>query len=215
MRTRFLFALLLTFSLLIAASPANAGSADELTPEKREDILLLLRQSGAESTGMILGVTMARQVVASVKTARPDVPPRVLAVLERELVRMLAEKMGGANGMVARMVPVYAELYTHEEIRQLLAFYQSPVGRKTVGLLPRLMARSQRIGQDMAKELQPELRERLTAALRREGIELKGATGQILEQMPGPEAGREAGSAPGKDSGKGNGADGGPQGPKP
>lgn len=209
MRTRHLLALVLTLSLVIAASPARA---DELTAEKRQDILLLLRQSGAESAGMILSVTMARQVVAAVKTARPDVPPRVLTVVERELVRMLAEKMSGASGMVARMAPLYAESYTHEEIRQLLAFYQSPVGRKTVSLMPRLMARSQRIGQDMAKELQPELRQRLTEALKREGIELKGATGQILEQMPGQPDGQDAGQGAGKESGK---ESGGPQGAKP
>lgn len=187
MRTRFLpLALVLALSLLI---PANPARADELTDAKRADIETLMRQSGSEGMAVALGANMAKQITGAVKAARPDVPKRALDVVEAELVRLLTEKMGGPGGMLARMVPVYAEAFSHEEIRQLLAFYQSPVGRKAVGLTPRLMAQGQRIGQEMARELQPDLRTRLTEALRREGIEWKGKSGQVLEQMPGQPAG--------------------------
>jgi hypothetical protein len=44
--------------------------------------------------------------------------------------------------MVALMVPLYASTYTVDEIRQLTAFYDSPLGQKMVAKSPELMDRS-------------------------------------------------------------------------
>ncbi len=44
--------------------------------------------------------------------------------------------------MVAVMVPLYADTYTVDEIRQLTAFYNSPLGQKMVAKSPELMDRS-------------------------------------------------------------------------
>jgi uncharacterized protein len=49
--------------------------------------------------------------------------------------------------MIVEMVPLYANNYTTEEIRQLTAFYQSPVGRKMMSLAPKLTAEGMAIGQ--------------------------------------------------------------------
>ncbi len=46
-----------------------------------------------------------------------------------------------------------------------------------------------RIGQEMARELGPEGGERLIAARKREGLELKGKSGLVLDQMTGPAPG--------------------------
>ena len=46
------------------------------------------------------------------------------------------------DDMIAQMVPMYAETYTLDEIRQLTAFYNSPVGKKTLAVTPTLMGRS-------------------------------------------------------------------------
>jgi hypothetical protein len=68
--------------------------------------------------------------------------------------------------MIAEMAPLYANNYTADELRQLAAFYKTPVGRKTMQLTPRLTAESMAIGQrimmprigkmmqDMVQELQ-------------------------------------------------------------
>lgn len=51
--------------------------------------------------------------------------------------------------MIAEMVPLYAKNYTVAELRQLTAFYQTPVGRKMMALTPKLaseaMTSSQRV----------------------------------------------------------------------
>ncbi|MCD2518793.1 DUF2059 domain-containing protein [Massilia sp. G4R7] len=49
--------------------------------------------------------------------------------------------------MIDEMVPLYANNYTVDEIKQLTAFYQSPVGRKMMTLMPKLAGESMAIGQ--------------------------------------------------------------------
>jgi hypothetical protein len=51
------------------------------------------------------------------------------------------------DDMVAEMVPLYAETYTLDEIRQLTAFYASPLGQKMQAKMPELMNRSMQISQ--------------------------------------------------------------------
>lgn len=49
--------------------------------------------------------------------------------------------------MIDEMVPLYASNYTVAEIRELSAFYQSPVGRKMMALSPKLAAEGMAAGQ--------------------------------------------------------------------
>jgi len=49
------------------------------------------------------------------------------------------------DDMLAEMVPLYAETYTLDEIRQLSAFYASPLGQKMLANMPALMSRSMEI----------------------------------------------------------------------
>ena len=49
------------------------------------------------------------------------------------------------DDMLAEMVPLYAETYTLDEIRQLSAFYASPLGQKMLANMPTLMSRSMEI----------------------------------------------------------------------
>jgi hypothetical protein len=51
------------------------------------------------------------------------------------------------DDMIAEMVPLYAETYTLDEIRQLTAFYASPLGQKMQANMPALMSRSMQISQ--------------------------------------------------------------------
>jgi hypothetical protein len=51
------------------------------------------------------------------------------------------------DDMIAEMVPLYAETYTLDEIRQLTAFYDSPLGQKMQANAPALMSRSMQISQ--------------------------------------------------------------------
>jgi len=86
---------------------------------------------------------------------------------------LVTEKVDAPGGVLDRMVPLYAEAYTHQEVRDLLAFYQSPTGKKAVAATPGLMRGGEKIGQELARGIGPELQQRIDAALQREGFKKK------------------------------------------
>ena len=71
-----------------------------------------------------------------------------LAEMERRLpavsaaVRTLFQDPTVTDDILEAMVPVYARHYTLDEVRQLSAFYKTPVGHKSLVVMPQLMAES-------------------------------------------------------------------------
>ncbi|MGB0132521.1 DUF2059 domain-containing protein [Dokdonella sp.] len=52
---------------------------------------------------------------------------------------------------------IYADVFTVEELRGIVDFYHSPIGRKMVERMPELMEKSMLITQDRVKAMVPEL----------------------------------------------------------
>ena len=60
---------------------------------------------------------------------------------------------------------LYAKNYTAEELTELNKFYQTPLGQKTVQLMPQLAAAGAQIGQSKMMEHMPEMKAMIEAEL--------------------------------------------------
>ncbi len=56
---------------------------------------------------------------------------------------------------------IYAEAYTDAEMDALIQFYQSPVGQKSLRIMPEIMAKSSQLGMQEAQSKQQQLLNRL------------------------------------------------------
>jgi hypothetical protein len=54
-------------------------------------------------------------------------------------------------------IQVYMSVYTQEEVQELIKFYQSPIGQKTIEKMPLLMQQSMAISQKYMKNILPRL----------------------------------------------------------
>jgi uncharacterized protein len=52
-----------------------------------------------------------------------------------------------ADEMMAEAVPLYARYFTADELKQLATFYRTPVGKKSLQALPKLMGEAMQVGQ--------------------------------------------------------------------
>ncbi len=88
-----------------------------------------------------------------------QVAPEKQPIARRHLARMLA--IIGENlrweRMREPMVTAYAQVYTKAEVDELVAFYETPVGRKMLAKTPELMAATQQTLQGLMGELTPRL----------------------------------------------------------
>ena len=95
-----------------------------------------------------------------------------------KLIELFFEKFHSkvdSNQLIALIAPVYDKYYTHAEIKSLIQFYESPVGKKVAATMPKVLAESQQaggqwgrqIGRDSMMEVlqeHPDLREALESA---------------------------------------------------
>lgn len=162
MRVRFaMLAVLLT---VFAAPPAYA---EELTAEKRADIEKLLDMTGTVALAKQMAAASAAQIVDVVRKVRPDIPQRALDVIPAEVQYVFEANM---DSFVEAIIPVYHKHYTGKEIKELLRFYSTDLGRKTIQVMPALMNDSMRVGQKWGESLGPAIEQRINARLKDEGF---------------------------------------------
>jgi hypothetical protein len=92
----------------------------------------------------------------------PEQKKAALAKMEAELpaamnqVRTVMSDPGLVDEIVSATVPVYARTFNADELKQIAAFYRSPVGAKVLATMPQLMGEGMQVGQQiMMRRLQP------------------------------------------------------------
>lgn len=158
--------LCLIVALLYGLSMPVAG-AEELTAEKRADIERLLEITGAAALGKQMASVATAQFALVLKQAHPDIPQRILDILPAEVEHVFTTHMGSFTD---RMIRLYHKYYTGKEIKELLRFYSTDLGRKTIQVMPALLNESMQAGQEWGKSLGPVIQQRIAARLKQEGI---------------------------------------------
>ena len=155
--------------LAVFSSLAPLVAAEELTPQKRADIERLLEMTGATRVGKQMAAVSASHMVQSLKLSHPGIPQKALDMLPAEVGAVFDAHI---PAFVAQIIPVYHRYFTAEEVKGMIAFYSTDLGRKAISAMPGLMTESMMIGQKWGEGLSPELAERVRARLKKEGIEL-------------------------------------------
>lgn len=92
-----------------------------------------------------------------------DLPPEENATVEqiqKEMMDWFSEYMAWEN-MQQLYIEIYIEVFTEEEIKELVAFYKSPLGQKLLAKMPELMEKSMTKTQAVLQKKMPEFQERL------------------------------------------------------
>jgi hypothetical protein len=150
-----------TLALLLLARPLRAQAAD-MTADEAKDIHTLLHVSGGDSLGLQMGTYMANSIIDAVRKQMPDLPETKVETIKKVIGDVLKEEM---PGLLEQLAPLYARYYTPDEIRQLIAFYESPLGVKMLRVNPMLLRESTAMGEQWGRALQPRLQKRLEKAL--------------------------------------------------
>jgi hypothetical protein len=86
-----------------------------------------------------------------------------IAPFEQQMKAFLTKYMSWAS-MKEDMVRLYEGEFTEAELRELIAFYQTPVGKKTIQKMPQLLSKGAEIGQSRIQEHLPELQAAISAS---------------------------------------------------
>jgi hypothetical protein len=107
---------------------------------KNDDILKLLRISGTDK----LAEQMMDVMIPQFRQLVPGIPDVFWVRFRRKL---------NIDELLYACIPAYNNYYTHNEIKELIAFYESPLGRKMVEVTPLLTQETMLIGQEWGEKL--------------------------------------------------------------
>lgn len=148
-----------------AASQAQGASAQSQTDQgaKRADIRKLIDLTGAAN----VSADTLRRIIEPLRSGFPQVPDEFWNTFIKEV---------HSDELIDLVVPIYDKYYTRDEIQDLTRFYQSPVGQKTIKVLPMLSAEAIDAGQAWGKMVA----DRAMRKLREQGYDKTSSNRPVL-----------------------------------
>lgn len=134
----------------IVALMAASGWADEASQRKAAEELLVVMDVKGNVDRMLNDVIEMHE--AQFDAAGPDSDPKLKEAFLTELRSALSWE-----GVKEDYVKIYVAVFTEEEIRALINFYQSSIGQKLVSKQPELMEKSMELSQKRFMEIMPRL----------------------------------------------------------
>jgi hypothetical protein len=136
------------------AKSAPAAAKPEVRPveaSKRTDIMRLLQltQAGA------MGELAVQQIIATFRQMMPQVKDELWQELKKEI---------SAEELLLRLVPVYDKHFSSSELKELIRFYESPIGKKTTQMMPAINQEAMQIGQQWGSEVSVRIKRRIDAS---------------------------------------------------
>jgi hypothetical protein len=127
-----------------ASPPAPAGAgAPKINAQKEADIRRLIAITGAAQ----LGIQMMEDMETNLRPVlESSLPPGEYRHTLIELFFQKFRSKARQESLVAMVVPIYDRHFSDEELKGLIAFYESPVGKKAVEVLPQVMDESREAG---------------------------------------------------------------------
>ncbi|HET9743321.1 MAG TPA: DUF2059 domain-containing protein [Terriglobales bacterium] len=121
-----------------SSTSSTASQTAQQQSEKRAEIRKLIELTGAAN---VSGDAL-KQIIAPIRQTFPQVPEKFWEEFTKEI---------DPQELVDLIVPIYDQYYTLDDIHALTQFYQSPVGQKTIKVLPQLSAQAIDAGQQWGK----------------------------------------------------------------
>lgn len=144
-----LFVLPIAVALALFSSPA--ARADQASHRAAAESLLNMMEMDK-----VMSQSIDQMLKAQVQ-ANP-----AIARYEPQMRAFFAKYLSWAS-MKDDTINIYMGEFSEDELKQMTAFYQTPVGKKAVQKMPGLMARGMELGQKRVQEHVPELQAAIAA----------------------------------------------------
>lgn len=149
---------------------ATAAHAQDADAHFRADVEKLLEVTGAAAVGTQLATLVSNQIIDSMTEQQSHIPERAIALIKEMLNAEFSKAFEGPQSIRAKLVDIYMQHFTHDEVIKILEFYDTEVGRKTVSVLPKLAQEGAAVGQQWAAANMGRIIATLQQRLREEGF---------------------------------------------
>lgn len=158
------FLTLIAFALL-AFVPVSAQAA--VTPEKAAVIQELIVLTKIDEMATEFGEQMVKTIIQDMRRKRRPVDPKMRAAIEQEAQLFVKEEMT-RKSWSQYLYPIYDKHFTTQELRDIVSFYKTPAGRKSLQVLPALRQEFAGAGRQWGMAQMASWQRRLAARVQKE-----------------------------------------------
>ncbi|MDJ0683088.1 MAG: DUF2059 domain-containing protein [Alphaproteobacteria bacterium] len=156
-------ALATSISLSVVSGLAAAANS----PAKDAALVELMDEMNIDGMWGDMVRAMADPVMAQLSQQFPNAPDDVKRGINDIVLQSLGELKPLVVSSVARLLTKY---YTAEEMQDLVAFYRTPTGRKSLQLMPALNQEIMALTPQIQQEVMPKMARRLEEFLKGRGL---------------------------------------------
>jgi uncharacterized protein len=156
---------LLACALVAVSMPAHAQrpSANAISLARQ---IIDLKGSGSLLDPMVPGV------IERVKYMLMQTNPMLQKALDEVALALRKQYASRTKGLLDNLAKLYASRFTEAELRQILAFYKSPAGKKVIVEEPQIFDENLRQLKDWQDKFADEILARFRAEMRKRGHDL-------------------------------------------
>lgn len=151
--------------LCVTTLPKNARAA-----EAEDAVMELLAVSGITDIMPLMVQSINQTLAPLLRKANPGLSDSEFETVQAVMNEVYAEEM---PAMLLAFVPVYTNHFTVAELKEITRFYKTPVGQKSVRLMPQLIQQGMVVGQKWAQDNIPLFLQKMKERAGEKGIEVE------------------------------------------
>ena len=159
----------LAASILAWAAFAPLVHAQTQDPAVRQEVAKLLEMTGTSQMAAQAASMVAGQILDGLRS-NVSISPRAIDVAKEVLDEEFKATMSAPDGLMTALGDVYARHFTIDDIKGLVAFYSSDLGKKIISALPKLMQESMQVAQEWTAREMPRIQRAIEDRLKKEGL---------------------------------------------
>lgn len=139
MKKKSVFVILVVVLLSFGVTMAIGFAEDKKESQKVKDIREFMSITGSDE----IGVDVINSLISNFARMMPQVPQSFWDEFRKQI---------NPNEMAEKIIPVYEKHFTHEDIKGLLKFYNSDIGKKLISKQGPITEESMKIGEEWGYE---------------------------------------------------------------
>ncbi len=160
---------LIAASILVLAISLCGRPAAAQAPSPPPDAMAAARELVTASRAADQLKTLLPLIMQQLKPAIVQGRPEVARDFDAVMPQLIESANARSEAFAEATAVIYANNFTADELRQVTAFYRSPVGQKFLEKMPAIAQESLAMGQKFGQALAGDLRNRIIEELRKRG----------------------------------------------
>jgi uncharacterized protein len=162
--------LLIVMLSALCLSSSLAAQEKPIAKDFHDDIVTLIEIEGFKNIISQYAEMLTTIMTSQIKQISPNAPDAMIKIGTDEAMKIMNENI---SILLDKKIMLYAKYYTQQDVKDLIAFYKTPVGQKMIKIMPALSKEATDISLAWAQELMPELNKRIIARFQKEGYTKK------------------------------------------